>query len=135
LNQEKTDIEKLKHEMEMDHQMRMNKKNNYINDAKIYYNEEFNKKKRMEEMKLNERFSKNETSIDLKSEERREEYRKKLLRMNEMIEKNAGSFLDFNSNKDSIRFKYGNKELYQHMRNNNNISNLIFNIFVLKFIN
>ncbi len=121
--------------MEMDHQMRMNKKNNYINDAKIYYNEEFNKKKRMEEMKLNERFSKNETSIDLKSEERREEYRKKLLRMNEMIEKNAGSFLDFNSNKDSIRFKYGNKELYQHMRNNNNISNLIFNIFVLKFIN
>ena len=125
MNQEKIEIEKLKQEMEIDHQMRMNKKNNYKNEAKNYYNEEFNKKKRVEEMKLNERLSKNETSIDLKIEEREKEYKNKLLRYNEAIEKNAGYLIDFNSNKDSFRYKYGNKELFHQMRNNQN-SNLFF---------
>jgi hypothetical protein len=113
-------MEKLKYELEMDHQMRMNKRNNYIQDSKAYFNDELNRKKRMEEMKFTERYTKIPTSYNMKEIERMDEYKRKLLKMNENIEKNCDSYLDFNnSNKNSFYPRYGNRELYQQIKNPN----------------
>ena len=121
-------MEKLKYELNMDHQMRMNKKNEHIQDSRAYFNDELNKKKKMEEIKFNEKFTKLSTSFNLKDEERREEYRKKFLKIDENIKKNCDSYLEFNSNKEGFRHRYGNQELYEQFRNKNMSK---FNLFFL----
>ena len=118
-------MEKLKYELEMDHQMRMNKRNNYIQDSKTYFNEELNRKKKMEDIKFTERYTKIPTSFNIKDQERMEEYKRKLIKMSENIEKNCDSYLDFNnSNKMSFRPRYGHRELYAQI-NHQNISKYI----------
>jgi uncharacterized membrane-anchored protein YjiN (DUF445 family) len=110
------EIERLKYELEMDERMRANKKQHFIEDAKANYNEQVMKKREMEDKMLNEKIAKNSTTWPLKDEERREEYKQKLLKMNEKIEKNIDNFVDFNVNRETSR-RYGNKSLYDQLRN------------------
>lgn len=129
MNQEKMELERLKYELEMEGQIKANKKQNYIQDSKAYYNEQFNRKKEIEDQRLNEKFAKNNTSFNIKDEERREEYKKKLLKMTENIEKNADVLMEFNNNKEGFRNKYGNKSLYEQLKSAGKIFNLI-NLFL-----
>lgn len=123
-------IERLKYELEMDEQMRANKRQNYIQDSKAYYNEQFNRKKEMEDKILNERLANVNTGLNIKDQERREEYKQKLLKLNEKIEKNIDTFKEFNNNRETFRNRYGNKSLYEQLKNEGNNRK----IFIFKFI-
>ena len=123
-------IERLKYELEMDEQMRANKRQNYIQDSKAYYNEQFNRKKEMEDKILNERLANVNTGLNIKDQERREEYKQKLLKLNEKIEKNIDTFKEFNNNRETFRNRYGNKSLYEQLRNEGNNRKIL----IFKFI-
>ena len=111
------DLERLKLKLDMDDQMKMNKKNNYIQDSRAYFNEQFNKKKEMDNNNFNEKFVKNNTTLPIKDEERREEFRKKLLRMNDDMEKNTDSLLEYNS-RDVFRNRDGKEVMKNESMSN-----------------
>lgn len=119
-------MDRIKYELEMDKQMRANKKQNYIQDSKIYFNEQFNRKKEIEDQRLTEKSAKINTSYNIKDEERRQEYKQKLLKMTENIEKNVDTFKEFTNNRDSYRNRYGSKSLYDKLRNEGNYLFIIF---------
>ena len=121
-------MDRLKYQLDLDVKDKMNKKQHLIQDSKAYYSEQFNRKKEMEDQRINEKQSKNNTSYNIKDEERREEYKRRLLSIQEKNDKNAGSLVDFNNNKDGFRNRYGNKSLYDQLRNDPSI--ILFLLFI-----
>jgi len=122
------EIERLKFELERDEQLKNSKKQHLIQDSKAYYNEQFNKKKEIEDQRLNEKTAKINTSFNIKDEERREEYKRKLLKMTENMEKNADTYMEYNSNNDNYRNRYGNKNLLDQLRSGSKKLIIIFDI-------
>lgn len=101
----------------MDKENQRNKKNNYIQDARAYYNEELKKKRDREEQNFNEKQTKINTSLMINELEKNEQYKKNFMRREENIDKHIGSYLDYNQHKDIMRSRYGNRELYDQAKN------------------
>ncbi len=116
MNQEKLDINRIKYELERDQLMKNNKKQNLIQESKAYFNDEFNRKKEIEDQRLNEKTLKINTSFNIKDEETREEYKKKLLKMTQNMEKNADNYMEYNINQYSPKNRYGSKSIFDQLR-------------------
>ena len=96
--------------------MKNNRKQSIIQETKAYYNDEFNRKKEIEDQRLNEKTLRINTSFNIKDEENREEYKKKLLKMTQNMEKNADNYMEYNNNQYSPRNRYGSKSLFDQLK-------------------
>jgi hypothetical protein len=122
-------MDRLKYQLEMDQKDKASRKHHHIQDSKAYYSEQVSRKKEMDELRLNEKQIKNNTSFNIKDEERQQAYKSKLLKMQEKNDKNADTLVEYNNNKDGFRNKYGNKNLYDQLRNQGSGSKLL--LFIL----
>lgn len=106
----------------MDKENQRNKKHHMIQDARAYYNNELKRKKEREEQYLNERNSQINTSLAINELKKNEEYKRNFNRREDNIDRNIGSYIDYNQQKEVYKNKYGNRELFDQMRNSPTLS-------------